>query len=821
MHRHLFSFSVFILTIGFSTELHGQTVPRVVTMRNGTQYIGQIATVAEFSAETPNPWNSQQIALVDNGLKRIFFHKNENKIGNIAPLNDNHPLANPTEFEIAQLTFNGTSRGYGSLAIQPFNEFGHRVVQVTNSEGRFVFSQGITKITPLWCEVETLADSKGIKLRDWTMRVATNSIPPQILRNLMLSKISDRDNPAEYLSIVDFFREAQDYEMAIKELAFIGQKFPDMKEVIDEQVTVIQQARARRWIRRINETVDAGQPAMAADMLRASERSGIAGEILAELASIQNTLENSVQQVSNTKQPVLNLIGELLQAPEANLLEQDQLPMIQRFGELLNSELNVANQSRMDAFMRFQSDDQMTKLQKLSLALSGWYLGSINATENFAVSQSFMPVHGLVLEYLTTNEPARRMEILEALKQFEGSEPRYLAPLIARMLPPKAPDLKRVNYTKEPMQFQIEVPGTEAAPAKELFGYQVQLPPEYNPYRKYPCIITLPGDRDLDRQMAIWCGPYNEKLNIRVGQAAKNGYIVVAVDWLPPKQFDYRYTNREHQTVLAAYRKALQQFSIDTDRVFLSGHGFGADAAYDIGISHPEHWAGVIGISGRVAKYPDLYRDHVHNGLPIYCVVGEKDLVSKKSSQDAWNKWLRSKKFFECTVVEYRGRSNELFVEEIIDVFKWAGGHRRRLPDKSGFAFEGDLRRPWDNYFWFYELHGFPLEKAVWPEFFATPFPRPIKVKAEIKNNQVNRIFVSTLGTGTTVWLSPEFVDFGQEVRIGTNDFKDFVQPSRKILLDDVRLRCDRQHPFWANLHYTGKWEANVSRDRQINGSAP
>ena len=40
-------------------------------------------------------------------------------------------------------------------------------------------------------------------------------------------------------------------------------------------------------------------------------------------------------------------------------------------------------------------------------------------------------------------------------------------------------------------------------------------------------------------------------------------------------------------------------FSIDTDRVFLSGHGVGGDAVYDIGLAHPEHWAGVIGPFGK------------------------------------------------------------------------------------------------------------------------------------------------------------------------------------------------------------------------------
>ena len=791
-----------------------QTAPQVVTMKNGTQFIGQIATVAEFSAETPNPWNAQPIALVDNGLKRIFFNKDPDRIGNITPVSDDHPLANPTEFKIIQRTHNGGTKGYGNLAIQPFNEFGHRIVQVSNSEGNYTFSQGITRITPLWCEVETLSDVKGSKLRDWTMRIATNTVPPQILRNLLLSKIRDRNNPADYLSIVDFFREAQDYDMALKELVFIGQTFPDMKETIDDQVKAIRQARARRWIRQINERIDAGQPGLAADMVRAFDRSGIAGEILAEMASIQQNLEDRAKRIEQTRKPVIDLVERILANPKEEKLETAQIPMLKQFAKELETELDEENISRLDTFNRFFNDAEMDNLQKLSFALSGWFLGTNNSTENFAVSQSFYPVRDLVNEYITNAKKQRRAEILEELKQFEGSEPKYLAPMIARMLPPKAPDLSKLNYARDPLEFEVEVPAPKAVEGKVMFKYRVQLPPEYNPYRKYPCVIALPGGKNVDRQMSIWCGPYNQKLGIRVGQAMKNGYIVIVVDWKTKGQVEYGYTNREHQTILRAFRQSLQQFSIDTDRVFIAGHGFGADAAYDIGISHPEHWAGVIGISGRVFKYPDLYRDHTHNRLPVYCVVGEKDVVSKKFSQDAWNKWLKSKRFFDCTVVEYRGRSNELFVEEIVEIFKWTAGQRRQLPDRNGFEFTGDLRRPWDNYFWFYELHGFPLDKAVWPEFFGPKFPRPVKIRAELKANQINRFFVTTLGEATTLWLSPEFVDFEKEIKIGVGDFSEFVQPSRQILLDDVRSRCDRQHPYWANLHFRGKWQPNITTEK-------
>ena len=56
-----------------------------------------------------------------------------------------------------------------------------------------------------------------------------------------------------------------------------------------------------------------------------------------------------------------------------------------------------------------------------------------------------------------------------------------------------------------------------------------------------------------------------------------------------------------------------------------------------------------------------------------------------------------------------------------------------------------------------------------------------------------------------TVWLSPELVDFNQPLVVEVNGRaispRDrIVRPDVSVLLEDVRTRADRQHPFWAKL---------------------
>ena len=119
--------------------------------------------------------------------------------------------------------------------------------------------------------------------------------------------------------------------------------------------------------------------------------------------------------------------------------------------------------------------------------------------------------------------------------------------------------------------------------------------------------------------------------------------------------------------------------------------------------------------------------------------------------------------------------------------------------------------RPWDNYFWFFELHQIPEDKVEWPEFFGKPFPRAaVQMGARLGNNQF-WLSPSNLAGGATIWLSPEFVDFKNKIKISGDDFKDFVQPSRRILLEDVRQRVDRKHPYWAKVEFRDrKWQVNA-----------
>jgi len=173
-------------------------------------------------------------------------------------------------------------------------------------------------------------------------------------------------------------------------------------------------------------------------------------------------------------------------------------------------------------------------------------------------------------------------------------------------------------------------------------------------------------------------GGYTAESGMRLGQATRHGYIVIAPQWTREHQRQYEFSAREHAAVLQPLRDACKRFSIDVDRVFLTGHSMGGTAAWDIGLSHPDLWAGVIPIVATGGKYIKQYQE---NGkyVPMYFVCGEKDVatIANLDFKD-WDYYLTHFNLgYDVMVVQYLGRGHEAFFDEIQNLFTWMNLHKR------------------------------------------------------------------------------------------------------------------------------------------------
>ena len=179
----------------------------------------------------------------------------------------------------------------------------------------------------------------------------------------------------------------------------------------------------------------------------------------------------------------------------------------------------------------------------------------------------------------------------------------------------------------------------------------------------------------------------------------------------------------------------------------------GGDAAWDLGLAHPDLWAGVIPIVARSDRYCTLYWENAKL-LPFYFVGGELDGGRCSTNARDLDRYLQRN--YNTTVVEYQGRGHEDFSDEIQRLFDWMGRFHRNFFPREFTCF---TMRPWDNCFWWVELSGMPpgtmVDPADWPPPRGTQPPR---CRAQSRTTTG-----STCGRAprmVNVWLSPQMIDF-------------------------------------------------------------
>ncbi|MBM4005200.1 MAG: peptidase [Planctomycetes bacterium] len=771
-----------ILAAGLGFLVDFPAVADVVTMRNGMQFTGnavQIAGIMQSAQEKEKARGLPTVGIDDN-LRRTFVPFVH--VVNSVPENP------PLERFVIEKRVAAANRKLGSVGpvirIEPWDERGNRVYTMSGGDGQLSLIQGITQVHPHYVKVESLQVEIPTPLI-WDMRVSTNSIDQHTLSSVLYHAI-DTSKPDDRLRIVRLYTQAERYEDALIELEGITKDFPALNDAnLVKQQREIRQASSERLIREIDLRSDAGQHGLSRNMLENFPAEGVAGETMIK---VKDRLDRFEERRVLLKKCVDQFQREF-DALDDELLKKNLVSI----REEIVSELNLNTLDRMADFLRFAEDPKFQPDRKVALAISGWLLGSGAGNDNMSVTSSLAQVRDLIRRYLTGKTAGEREPILAELEALEGSDPANVARLIAQMKPLLNP--QQLPKPIEPGLFEFSIPGLPGDPS---ITYLVQLPPEYDPYRRYPCVVTLGnvGVAPLD-QLRWWTGLLNTNLGIHLGQAPRQGYVVIAPQWTREHQRRYEYSATEHAACLYALRDACRKFSIDTDRVFLSGHAMGGEAAWDIGISHPDLWAGLIPIVATCDKYIPRYFPNARQ-LPMYFVAGELDGNKIDTNAVQWNRYMSSAKVteFDITIVDFLGRGQEHFQEEIFRIFEWMNLHRRVFNIES---FECHTMRPWDNYFWFVEIPELPPSKMIPPTTWPPPTSfQPIKVSGKVLKN--NGLTVSKLkGHPTIAWLSPEIINFNQKITINGQVIRGLA-PSVRTLLEDVRTRGDRQHPFWAKV---------------------
>jgi predicted esterase len=794
-----------LLAVVFLLASGGSARGAILVLKNGIEVQGDFAPVASLGSDVltasgPGEVDTKLIYVVDDGLRRVFVSRYQ-----CADIRDEVETAERIQLRqpVARSGTRIASVGALVKAPTPFDPWGRRVVSMMSRDGPIDVLQGITEVTPRFARVQSL-QQQG-KSYVWDMRVATSSIPRDILSTVLKQHLND-DNPDERLSIVRLYLQSQRYRDAEGELRDIIDDFPGLQD-LDAQLTEIHQLYARQQLQELKLRQAAGQHELVARLLQQFPDEGVAGEIRLEVRELLAGYEQAIASCQALVESLEERISKQPAGPRRDVLES--------FHKELARDLNMTTLSRLADYNRLAADDSLGDEQKLALALSGW-LVETGGTDNLAVAVSMREVRDLLRQYLVATSAADRMTILEVLKSHEAGTPAHVARLLAAMKPPfdAIPEEQQAIAGVEAKE-GVEGPGAAAPEGMlrfvtpglaegEQLEYWVQLPPEYDPYRRYPTVVTLHGaGSDPQLQIDWWAGPHDAASGTRLGQATRYGYIVIAPRWAAAGQKQYDYSPREHAAVLYCLRDALQRLAIDLDRVFLSGHSMGGDAAWDIGLAHPDLWAGVIPIVASAGRAEENAPGYVHQYwvnagmVPLLFVGGEMDPGRLQLNARDWNRYL-TRSGFDTMIVEYLGRGHEHFQDEIQHIFQWMGYHQRNFFPTE---FQVVTMRRWDNFFWWVEVDGIPdgslVHPAQWPPQRSR---RPMTIQGRIVDKQ--QVLVNTGSERARIWLSPELVTLDQPVTISVNGRTKArgVTPSLEVMLEDARTRGDRTHPFWCRV---------------------
>ncbi len=463
------------------------------------------------------------------------------------------------------------------LKVEPFSEFGRRTITLFDGNRTIPIIQGITDLTPRWTRVQGMR-TQGTSYV-WDMRMATSSIRPAELTKI-LDKLGEDGDADLRRRIARFYVQCERFGDAAKEINAVLAAEPgnaDLETQLQPVLKSIHEARAKQLLAELSSRRNAGQHRMVLDLLKKFPEEGTAAETL---QAIREMIEQYEKQEAARRDVLAQFDAIAAKAGDESLVKQ-----VATIRREIGEELNPNTLGRMAAFRELAGDASLPPRDKLALVISGWLLDSAGATTQFSTAMSLVRLRDQVRKYLAATDKATRDGVLKSFDSEEGATPALVARLLANMKP-----AVETPPPATPGPYELQVGGSAEAPGVRYF---VGVPPEYDPHRRYPAIVTLHAAGMTPQQQIDWWAV----------QASRQGYVVIAPAWIGDRGGKYQFSAREHSAVLDSLWDACRRFSIDTDRVFLSGFSNGADAAWDIAQAHPDLWAGVIPIAARSDRY--------------------------------------------------------------------------------------------------------------------------------------------------------------------------------------------------------------------------
>ncbi len=771
-------------------------------LKNGVVYRGTV------DRDKPLLW-------VYDGLKRVVLRDSK-----VARIDSDAALRNLEQFRIEQpLVVHGGAmpKEVVHVTAGPWNDRGRRSFAYQNARGKVVrMEQAINELNP-----------HQVKIRGvdgfWVGPLSTTRIPREIVLGI-LGKVDRRDQN-ERVRVARYLIQAGWYAEAREELDRISMDFrddADLRERLNAARSSLGQLAAVQIKGDIDRLRLARQPAGASSLLQSFPTQDVAADLEAEVRELRRTQAAQVAADKLLAADLVALHSRLFPRPKVEEPVKSEADAVKK--EATSGAEKPKRETSKPARVKVEWDDEMTEVLKalrdapdavrdrftawrtaqsepgkagealLALALSGYVVGTDAAVEELSTARALWTLRNQVRDYLRAAGQSERDLLLEKMESVslpvkDGTaiavKKLDTVSRLARFMPPPLEDLDATVVPGKAKTLRVR---DDDNPTPT--DYTVLLPPEYHPLRSYPTIVALHDGDGPAGAVAWWAA-----------EAARRGYLVIAPEYLVPDQGkEYRYTESEQAAVELAIRDAKRRFAIDSDRVFVGGQLEGANMAWDFALAHPDLCAGAVVVSGLPAKYVNRYLTHNAEKLPLYVVLGD---LAPAANEIIFGQILKPLilKAWDVTYVEYFKRGLEDLPEEAPAIFEWMERKRREPYPKS---FEFDSARASDVRSFGVVVREFRAGRSTAPEavdgFGRNLHPASIKLDS---SGMSNLLRLQTDGVKQLdVWISPRLIDFSRkmEVRVNGRSQKGLPKPDLHPLLEDLRIRGDRQQLYWMKV---------------------
>jgi pimeloyl-ACP methyl ester carboxylesterase len=335
--------------------------------------------------------------------------------------------------------------------------------------------------------------------------------------------------------------------------------------------------------------------------------------------------------------------------------------------------------------------------------------------------------------------------------------------------------------------------------------FLAEVPPNYNPAKKWPVLLYLHGYHGRVDMINKWDS----------GAVAKDsrelGYLVLA----PHGRSETDFLCVGETDVLQAFEEFKRYYNVDEDRVYLIGGSMGGYGGLNLAFHYPHLWAAVAAFtaSGDMMVFGGLPREKLlpfrrwsfewDNPLDLCGNVPQLPITGTYGDAD---RWVPPK--FGKAISERRTSLGGKYEYTVVPGIGHQVGNAGPAYRKAMEWFEGKKRNLWPK-FVRHKTYSLRYDRSFWIRILdIAQWGESAEIEATVNGNTIE--VKKTNLEGFEITFSAELVDLTKPIRVTVNGEQRFmgeVGKSRNIVIRKEEAAAERQHHLRKSTNLCGPFE--------------